>query len=80
MASKGYAHGEGMKDYFDHKTGVPTEYHAGDALEWFMVREIADTFDADLSDEDQRFNAVNYLENSIADLQGAIKSLMEGKS
>ena len=78
MVSKGYAHGDGMGDYFDHETGQPTTWHAGDSLEWFVHVEIAETFDTDLSDEDQRFNAVNYLENSIADLQGAIDSLMKG--
>lgn len=78
LASKGYADGDGMTDYFNPDTGIPTEWTPGDSLEWFMHREIADTFDPDANDDDQIYNAVNGLEQAQKDLQGAIDSLLEG--
>lgn len=78
LASKGYADGDGMTDYFNPETGMPTEWKSGDSLEWFMHREIADTFDPDRRDNEQIYDAICQLEQAQKDLQGAINSLLEG--
>ena len=78
LAHKGYAFGESMADYFNPETGMPTAWHSGDSLEWFMHVEIAETFDSEASDEDQIDTAVRALESAQRDLQGSIGSLLEG--
>lgn len=75
LANKGYAGGDNMGDYFDPKTGKPTDWHIGDSLEWFVALEIADTFDPDADDDDQIYSACHSLERGIEELQGAINSL-----
>lgn len=78
LASKGYAGGDGMGDYFDPETGLATEWKSGDSLEWFMCLEIQDTFNPDDSDEEQIYASIDTLERAQEDLQGAIDSLREG--
>ena len=78
LASKGYADGDGVGDYFDPETGEVTEWKSGDSLEWFMHAEISDTFDPDASDSDQIDRVIACIEQAQNDLQGAIESLREG--
>lgn len=78
MANKGYAGGESMTTYFNPKTGKPTKWHTGDALEWFMHVEIAETFTPTLPRKDQIAEAIRVLKRAQNDLQGAIDSLREG--
>ena len=78
MASKGYACGDGVGDYFDPKTGEATEWKAGDSLEWFMHAQIEDLFDSGATDKEQIVTAIESIEQAQLDLQGAIESLREG--
>jgi hypothetical protein len=78
LASKGFAGGYGLGNYFDPETGIPTDYHSGDALEWFVAREIADTYDSEAPDKKQLKTAIGAINIARKDLQGAIDSLREG--
>jgi hypothetical protein len=79
LANKGYAHGDGIGDYFDHETGQPTTWHAGDSLEWFMHVEIAETFDPDATDADQISEAERVIERAVEELQGVLTELNNHK-
>jgi hypothetical protein len=72
-ANAGYPD-EYLGQYFQYKTGEPVE-GTGDTLAEFIVRELAETFDPDASDEDQIDQAVKVLEEATSDLNGVMAAL-----
>ena len=75
IAAEGYAKGEGLGDYFNQKNGQPKKWHTGDSLEYFMVNEIAETFNPEATNEAQLTEATRVLKAGQRDLQGAIEKL-----
>lgn len=64
--------------YFDFANGVPAlSEEQGDTLALFTVSEIADTYDADASDEDQIREAIRVMESAARQLQVVASGLAE---
>ena len=72
-ANAGYPDGY-LGQYFQYKTGEPVE-GSGDTLAEFIVRELAETFEPDASDEDQIDRAVEVLEKATSDLASVMAAL-----
>jgi len=64
-----------LGDYYDPKTGKPTDWHPGNGLEWFIANEIAETYNPNASDLVQVREALRVIERAIEDLQGVANAL-----
>ena len=72
-ASEGYPDAcvqGGLTDYYDEKTGKPTDWHEGDPLAWVIVIYLADAFKGEafssISNPYERCQAMlTYLEQTI---------------
>lgn len=73
LASAGYP--DGLETFYDDETGEPLEYRTGDTLARFVVVEISETFDADLSDAEQIAEAVRVMSQGRDELQGVVDAL-----
>ena len=74
-ANAGYPDGY-MDQYFSDVDGVPHRNpDCGDTLAEFVVRELADTFEPNASDEDQIDRAVEVMERAASDLAGVMAAL-----
>lgn len=76
LASTGYEDGW-LDMYFKKRTGLPKRglVRGGDTLARFIVIELAETFDEDLSQDEQIEEAQRALQMAIDDLQEVINAL-----
>lgn len=72
-ANRGYPDGF-LATYFDAESGRPKP-GSGDTLAEFVVKELADTFDPDATDERQIREAVCVLQRAQWDLHDAVRAL-----
>jgi hypothetical protein len=76
LASTGYEDGW-LDMYFKKKTGEPKRHvtRGGDTLARFIVIELAETFDEDMSQDEQIEEAQRALQSAIVDLEDVITAL-----
>ena len=73
LANEAYADGY-LAEYFDPETGERRQ-GSGDTLAQFIVAELRDTFDAEVSRSAQLQEGRRVLSNAIDDLEGVIERL-----
>ena len=79
-ANEGYPD-EGLREGDDPNTGTVKDRAGragiGDTLAEFIVVELSETFDPDLSDGVQLTEAHRVLDNAISELEGVLRALAE---
>jgi hypothetical protein len=79
LASLGYPD-RGLRTYFGPDGSERDPGHPWDTLAQFIVRELRDTHDPDVSDLDQLNEVVRVLDAAQRDIDGVIRILMRAAS
>jgi len=74
LASSGYPDDQ-LKLYYDEATGNFNEDGSGDTLAEFVVREIRETFSADLPKSEQLDEVCRVLRQAITDLESTVEAV-----